>query len=510
MARPVPADLEDALAATPEARDRFWTLPPEQKDGWVAYVERSRFPGARRRRIAQTVRRLAGVPPARAVATNGVAADGAGPVALPRENWALWLVGLALLAALAAFLVWLAAFRHHDGGPKPAAVVVTAKTTVPKVTGIRYQSARFQLKEAKLTATLTRRNSSKPKGIVLKQTPADGKRVQQGTKVALVVSKGPAGVALPDLTGMAAGDAVQALRARKLVATVQQTPSHQAPGTVVAQTPKPGKRAKAGTHVTLQVAQAPAPVQVPDVTGQTQQAATAALQHAGLTAHVVQVASAQTSGTVLAQNPPAGTKLAKGAAVRVNVAKGRQAQTQTGQTQTAPTQTAPTQTAPTQTAPTQTAPTQTGPTQTGPTQTGPTQTGPTNAPATGNDYRGMRLAAAVQKIVQGRQQVIVQYVASSEPAGVVVSNGPAGAKERLQVSAGPHPKPGQSVPDTTGEDAATAQQDLQDAGFTVIQATWPVSDPSSDGVVVQQTPSAGGDAPSGTTIVVYVGSANGG
>ena len=36
MARPVPADLEDALADHPTARERFWAMPSEQKDAWVA------------------------------------------------------------------------------------------------------------------------------------------------------------------------------------------------------------------------------------------------------------------------------------------------------------------------------------------------------------------------------------------------------------------------------------------------------------------------------------------
>src|SRR3954470_8003249 len=102
--RPVPADLEDALAASPAARERFWALPPEQLDGWVGWVERSRFPGQRRKRIRETVRRLGGAAPA--VVTEGVVAEGGPAVPLPRDDWSVWLVGLALLAGLVAFLVW--------------------------------------------------------------------------------------------------------------------------------------------------------------------------------------------------------------------------------------------------------------------------------------------------------------------------------------------------------------------------------------------------------------------
>jgi len=163
--RPVPADLEDALAASPAARERFWSLPPDQLDRWVAYVQRARFPGRRRRRIADTVRRLGGG--AGTVQTT----EGAGAVALPRDDVWTWIVGLALLAALAAFLVWLTVYRHHHRSSGPAAVVVTAKSSVPKVTGIKLQSAEFQLKEAKLGVKVVRREAKKPKNIVLAQAP---------------------------------------------------------------------------------------------------------------------------------------------------------------------------------------------------------------------------------------------------------------------------------------------------------------------------------------------------
>jgi beta-lactam-binding protein with PASTA domain len=63
------------------------------------------------------------------------------------------------------------------------------------------------------------------------------------------------------------------------------------------------------------------------------------------------------------------------------------------------------------------------------------------------------------------------------------------------------------VPDERGQDAATAQSDLESAGFSVLTVDWPVSDQSSDGVVVYQTPS--GRAPKGATIVLYIGSHTG-
>jgi beta-lactam-binding protein with PASTA domain len=280
---------------------------------------------------------------------------------------------------------------------------------------------------------------------------------------------------MPDVVGLGAADAVKALQARKLTVTLEQVASHEAPGTVVGQAPKAGKRAKPGTQVLLQVAKGAALVSVPDVTGQHEPQAATALKQAGLTARVVQVPSSQPKGTVVAQSPAAGQKVAKGSAVRLNVSSGATTTTTTTTQQTT-------------------------------TQQQTTTT--TTTGTTGNDYTGLRLQTAVQRLAQGRQQAIVVYVASSKPVGVVVSNATAGSRERLRVSAGPNPKPATSVPDVTAEDAATAQQDLQAAGFTVIQVQWPVSDQSQNGMVVYETPT--GQAPEGSAIVIYVGSVSGG
>jgi beta-lactam-binding protein with PASTA domain len=394
-------------------------------------------------------------------------------------------LGLALLLGLAAFLVWLTVLRKNDSKASPTAVVVTAKSSVPKVTGIKLEAAEFQLKEAKLGYRVLHRAARKPKGIVLVQKPRADAKVVQGTIVMLVASKGPAGVRVPTLVGLAAADAVRQLQKKGLTARLMQTAAQgAAPGTVVQQAPKPGKRAKKGTPVALAVAKGAAAVVVPDVTGQSQQDAVNELQGRGLNANVAQVASSQPTGTVVAQNPAPATKVQQGATVRLNVSRHKQ------QAQPQPTTTAPT--APT-TTPTKTT-------------TRAATTTPVQQSPTGNDYRGLRLGTAVQKILTGRQQVVVQYVTSTQPAGVVVANSNAGSRVKLRVSAGAHPQPSTTVPDEMGSDQATAESDLTDAGFTVRTVQWPVSDPASDGLVVYQTPS--GSAPQGSTVVLYVGSAS--
>src|SRR4029077_1892487 len=96
MARSVPADLEDALSANPAARASFGAMSSKQKDAWIAWIERPRFARARRRRVADAVHRIGG---GVAVRETEVVAPAA--VALPRDDWWVWLLGLALLAGLA-------------------------------------------------------------------------------------------------------------------------------------------------------------------------------------------------------------------------------------------------------------------------------------------------------------------------------------------------------------------------------------------------------------------------
>ena len=422
MARPVPADLEDALADHPTARERFWAMPSEQKDAWVAYVARGRFPGARRRRVSTTVRRLGG--------STVVERNGAGPPPIPSDASA-WLLGLALLGGVAALIVWLAVFRHHDRQTTPTAVVVTAKATVPKVTSIRFQSAEFQLKQSKLSARVVRRSAAKPRGIVIGQRPKPRTLVPQGTIVVLLVSNGPPRVALPDLVGLAAADAVRALQQRQLTPVLRQSPSVQSPGTVLAQRPKAGAHAKPGSRVVLEVAAQQATTQqqtTPQPTTTARQATT--------------TQPATTTQTTTPKTTTAGAGL--------------------------------------------------------------------SPPPSGNDYTGMQLGDAVQRLADGSQRAIVVYVVSAkQPAGVVVANRPSGSRERLAVSMGPQPKPQDSVPDVTGEDAATAQQDLQSAGFSAITVDWPVSDSAQDGVVVAEAPARGATVPRGATVVLYIGSSVG-
>jgi serine/threonine-protein kinase len=79
----------------------------------------------------------------------------------------------------------------------------------------------------------------------------------------------------------------------------------------------------------------------------------------------------------------------------------------------------------------------------------------------------------------------------------------------LKVSTGPSPKAAKAVPDVVGEDQQTATADLRAAGFAVQVFTTPVTDQTQNGLVVDQQPEGGTQAPTGSQITIYVGQFSG-
>ena len=62
-----------------------------------------------------------------------------------------------------------------------------------------------------------------------------------------------------------------------------------------------------------------------------------------------------------------------------------------------------------------------------------------------------------------------------------------------------------AVPNVVGQDEATAQTTLQNAGFSVVAEDSPTTDSSQDGKVVDEQPAPGTKAPKGSQIIIYVG-----
>jgi beta-lactam-binding protein with PASTA domain/predicted Ser/Thr protein kinase len=228
-----------------------------------------------------------------------------------RRRVLLWTLAVIAVAAAAALALLLA----QSAG----------QVTVPDVTGQTEQAAGVRLRGAGLTPVSSSvPSSSVASGLVMSETPLAGSRVARGTRVTIVVSSGPASATLPSVEGLSATQAVSRLRAAGFKGTTRaQSSSTIAPGDAIGTDPPAGTKEQLGRPVAVLVSSGPAQVRVPDVTGDSQGAAEAALASAGLALGTVtrQASSTQPAGTVLSQSPHAGTSARSGAAVNLIVAQ---------------------------------------------------------------------------------------------------------------------------------------------------------------------------------------------
>ena len=355
------------------------------------------------------------------------------------------------------------------------------ESTVPAVVGEPQERAEARVREAGLEPQSEPKESARPRGIVLEQSPDAGAEVDEGATVLLTVSSGTPRETVPDVVGVTTGEAIASLKDAGFEADVSEAFSDKRVGEVVRQQPEAGGNLKEGSTVALTVSKGREPVTVPDVVGATSEAATATLKQAGLESNPVAVPSEEPAGTVVAQNPGPGKSAKRGDTVRLNVAR-------------APDETTP--------ATTETAPT---------TTTSPTTTAPETGPATVPDAVGSALADAARAFGAVGLKVSVEPVPSDEQAGTVVAQAqPAGTElERgdtvqVNVSIGPDPAPDTTVPDVTGRQLADARRRLAAAGFEVLSIRQS-GNASRAGVVLSQTPDGNATVPRGSLVILYVG-----
>jgi len=122
-----------------------------------------------------------------------------------------------------------------------------------------------------------------PEGVVISQKPAAGTSVRRGTLVAIVVSKGPEPITVPDVRNTPVDAATAAIREAGLKVDRQEdVNSDTVPaGQVVSQSPEKGTLHR-GDAVRIVVSKGPVVVQVPNVLDQQDAAAEKALTDLGL------------------------------------------------------------------------------------------------------------------------------------------------------------------------------------------------------------------------------------
>jgi serine/threonine-protein kinase len=187
-----------------------------------------------------------------------------------RDAWP-WLALLGILA-VAGFLVWLFVLRdRNDKGP-----------LVPAVVGLPQQRAVAELTGRGFNVKIVIGPAKRPRGVVVSQIPGGGTRLDAGQTVILHVSNGhPVATATTPTTST-----VQTTTA----STTQTTPA--------------------------------ATASVPDVVGQDAAAGAGQVEAAGFVAETDPVSASGPPGSIVQEDPAAGTDAAVGSVVRLQVAVG--------------------------------------------------------------------------------------------------------------------------------------------------------------------------------------------
>jgi probable HAF family extracellular repeat protein len=142
----------------------------------------------------------------------------------------------------------------------------------------------------------------------------------------LTVAPNSGSIPIPNVVGMTQSAAETAITSAGLAvgSVVMQGSSSVPAGEVISQNPIPCALVSAGTAIALTVSTGGPPVLVPNVVGDTQAQASAAIGADGLTLGAVTTASSTTvsAGIVLSQNPAAGTSVMTGTSVALVVSSG--------------------------------------------------------------------------------------------------------------------------------------------------------------------------------------------
>jgi beta-lactam-binding protein with PASTA domain/predicted Ser/Thr protein kinase len=225
-------------------------------------------------------------------------------------------------------------------------------------------------------------------------------------------------------------------------------------GVVFRQNPEAGERVPKGNAVQIFVSTGKPRVAVPDVLKAREALAIATIRAAGLEPDPHEIFSDEPTGTVIAQEPKGGESVVKGTTVRINISKGLE------------------------------------------------NRGLPNV-------IGQSYAEAARQLRTEGFTAVRQDVDDSAPKGTVVGQDPGpgtlhppGTEVTLSVSTG---QTTTTVPDVIGDDEATAQANLENAGFKVVVQETGTDDPAEDGAVVSQTPGPGEQAKPDSRVTIYVG-----
>lgn len=225
---------------------------------------------------------------------------------------------LAILALLAIIGVAVAAFMNNSH----------SSVAVPDVTNMTVEQATKTLEEAGFAVGDQTKVFSETieEGNVVSTNPSAHEKTEKGSTVSLMVSQGTEQMEVPDLSGMTAREAQQAIKQAGLVAKAgtSQNSDTVEKDKVVSQDPEAGTQVKAGSTVTYVISLGSDKITIPDVTGESKGSAIATLQNAGfkVVSDDADYDDNVAKDHVIKQSPAAGEKAAKGSTVSLTISLG--------------------------------------------------------------------------------------------------------------------------------------------------------------------------------------------
>ena len=227
-------------------------------------------------------------------------------------------------------------FKFGGSGSTPTPTVTVAPddddedtVEVPNVLGMTEDQAKKALNEVGLGYKPAGEESSDKydEGQVMYQNISAGEKVAKNSTIECKISSGKMAsdeVELPSVLNNDQTDAEKTLKELGLETKIETENSETVEiGKVISMSPGAGETVKKGDTVTLVISKGPKDMKVPDVTGESQESATAALEAMGLKVEVKDKASEDVDkGNVVSTSPAAGSSVKSGDTVTLYVSTG--------------------------------------------------------------------------------------------------------------------------------------------------------------------------------------------
>ncbi|MDQ3454831.1 MAG: Stk1 family PASTA domain-containing Ser/Thr kinase [Actinomycetota bacterium] len=230
-----------------------------------------------------------------------------------RSRWLTLLVVLTLGLTAGGAGWWFGSGRYTD---VPELVALTEDAAI---TAAQRAHVDLVFTEAVFSETVA-------DGVVISTEPAGGDEVVRGTDVAVTVSKGPERFVVEEsLIGRPLQEVRDALADVPVAKDEREAYDEQVPaGFVAGFEPPAGTPLRRDQPLVTVVSRGPAPVDVPEVVGETREDAIDTLREGGLNPNAVEEFSNDVAeGLVISQSPePAAGKVARNTTVRIAISKG--------------------------------------------------------------------------------------------------------------------------------------------------------------------------------------------